>query len=436
MFPADEQPFLAAIVARPADDEPRLVYADYLDETGLPRDAARAELIRVQIALHRLPPQDARRAALAERENELLESHRAAWTAPLARLGVRFQFRRGLPDAVAADAALFLECGDELFDNTPAGRGRSFVSRVRLEDAARVVPALAACPLLNHVLELDLSNGDLGNGGAAAMLASAFVKNVRGLELGENRLDDAGAIAVAKAATLPRLESLGLPDNDIGPDGAAALAASPFLAGLRELDLAGNEINEAGVRSLAHGPAMQRLIRLRLADNPLRDGAIVLAASDVFARMAANDSQLDLHRCGIEAAGAVALAASPAFARIEHLNLDENYLGDAGAASLAKCGNLRTLKLVRNQITDAGAAALLAGNLSRLESLDLSNNRLTTRGVESLKAAARERGFTVTALNNGTETMTALPSPPAAQAELEHVVQMKRGLAHPARPGT
>lgn len=434
MFPADEQPFLAAIVARPADDEPRLVYADYLEETGQSRDAARAELIRVQIALHRLPPHDVRLVALVERENELLEQHRRAWVAPLARLGVRFQFRRGLPDAVAVDAARFLEDGDELFDNSAAGRGRSFVSRVRLENAARVIPALAACPLLMHVEELDLSDNDLGNGGAAAILASPFLNNVRVLELGDNHLDDAGAVAIARSATLPRLEALALPDNEIGPDGVDALAASPFLAGLRELDLSGNEINEAGVRSLVNGAAMQRLTRLRLRDNPLRDGVIVLAASELFARLTANDSQSDLHRCGIEPAGAAALAVSPAFARIEHLNWDENYLGDAGAAALARCSSLRTVKLVRNQITDAGAASLLAGNLPRLESLDLSNNRLTKRGVESLKAAARDRGFTLTALNNGTETMTALPSPPAAQTELDEVLEMKRGLAHPARP--
>lgn len=436
MFPADEQPFLFAITARPTDDEPRLVYADYLDETGQPRDAARAELIRVQIALSRLSIYNARRAALAERENELLEAHRAAWIAPLARLGARFQFRRGLPDAVALDAALFLERGEELFDNTPAGRGRSFLRRVRLDDAMRVVSALAASPLLNHIEELDLENSDLGNGGVAALLASPCLKNVRVLELGENRLDDAGAVTIARASVLPRLESLALPDNDIGPEGAAALAASPFLAGLRELDLTGNEINEAGVRALIDGPAMQRLIRLRLADNPLRDGVVALAGSELFARMTLADPQLDLHRCGIETVGAAALAASPAFTRIEHLNLDENYLGDAGAASLARCANLRTLKLVRNQITDAGAAAILAASLPELESLDLSNNRLTKRGVESLKAAARERGFTATALNNGTETMVALPPTPAAQAELEQVVQMKRDLAYPARPGT
>ena len=43
--------FLAAICANPADDTPRLVYADWLDEHGQPE---RAEFVRVQCELARL----------------------------------------------------------------------------------------------------------------------------------------------------------------------------------------------------------------------------------------------------------------------------------------------------------------------------------------------------------------------------------------------
>lgn len=44
----ERENFVAAIFAEPADDTPRLAYADFLEEAG---DAARAELIRVQIAM-------------------------------------------------------------------------------------------------------------------------------------------------------------------------------------------------------------------------------------------------------------------------------------------------------------------------------------------------------------------------------------------------
>ena len=49
-----------AILEDPACDTRRLVYADALDETGKPRDAARAELIRVQSALAKVGPKPKR----------------------------------------------------------------------------------------------------------------------------------------------------------------------------------------------------------------------------------------------------------------------------------------------------------------------------------------------------------------------------------------
>lgn len=47
--------FLQAILAHPADDAPRLIYADWLEEHG---DSDRALFIRLQIALfrQRVPP--------------------------------------------------------------------------------------------------------------------------------------------------------------------------------------------------------------------------------------------------------------------------------------------------------------------------------------------------------------------------------------------
>lgn len=51
----DGADLLAAILANPEDDNVRLVYADFLQEHG---DAARAEFIRVQCAIARMPGED------------------------------------------------------------------------------------------------------------------------------------------------------------------------------------------------------------------------------------------------------------------------------------------------------------------------------------------------------------------------------------------
>ena len=434
MFPADERPFLDSIRVNPFEDGPRLVYADYLDDTGNPLDARRAELVRTQVAIARLPQEHARRAELANREAELLDAHGRDWTAPLASLGAKFQFRRGVPDTVAIDAATFLSRGEELFDNTQIRPGRSFVRRVKLHDPARVLAELVECPLLNQIEELDLGWSDLGNGGVSLLVSSHHLGAVAWLNLENNRLDDAGVLALARAATLPQLRSLAMNDNgQIGAEGVAALAESPFLAGLLELDLAGNDVNEAGVRALVRGRATTRLHSLKLHENPIGPGIASLVQSELFARMIARDSHLDLHRCAIEASGVEALGASPQLRRGTGLNLSENYLGDAGVQALCRgeLENLRTLRLGRNQIADAGAKAILATSLPRLELLDLSGNRLTRRGVEALKAAAKTRGFALEAANNGTEPMAALP--PAA-TDVDHLAELRRRVSHPTRP--
>src|SRR3954466_16322534 len=84
---SDAAPLLAAIRQAPADDAPRLVYADWLDEHGQPE---RADFIRVQCALaHRDDP------ARRRREAELLAEHHDALAGPLAAPHLRFRFERG-----------------------------------------------------------------------------------------------------------------------------------------------------------------------------------------------------------------------------------------------------------------------------------------------------------------------------------------------------
>src|SRR5262245_59139867 len=74
---ADEQALLAAVIAHPDEDTPRLMYADWLDEHGQP---ARPEFIRPQIEATRCPPGDSKAKALRARVVELVKQHRKEWT--------------------------------------------------------------------------------------------------------------------------------------------------------------------------------------------------------------------------------------------------------------------------------------------------------------------------------------------------------------------
>ncbi len=83
---------LAAIIQSPADDAPRLVYADWLEENG---DPERAEFIRVQIALALRELEPERKTLLQRREKELLDQHCEHLAGPFASEGVQWAFRRG-----------------------------------------------------------------------------------------------------------------------------------------------------------------------------------------------------------------------------------------------------------------------------------------------------------------------------------------------------
>lgn len=430
-----DEPFLAAILARPADDGPRLVYADYLDEAG---DPARADLVRVQVALARLTQDHPRRPELADRQADLLRRHAARWAEPLADLVAGVEFRRGVPEAVSVDAGVFAARGDELFRRTRAD-GKSYVRRVRLLDPARAVVDLARCPHLAHVAELDLSHGDLGNGGVHVLARSPHLAGVRSLDLGRNGLDDGGARVVARSPAFPSLRALALNDNGVTADGVRAVADSPFLAGLTDLDVSGNDVSDAGVRAVAGGRATARVRSLRLAGNHVGDaGVAALVGTGLLARLLAHDPHLDLRDNAVGPAGAEVLARSPELARAAGVDLSGNYLGDRGATALADSGRLaglRSLKLARNQLTNAAAFALAAAlpDSPRVRLVDVSGNRLTWQGVTALRDVARGKGFALEAAGNGVAAAV-----PVAAADLYAGIQarladLRRRVAHPAR---
>ncbi len=91
-----ETALLAAIWASPHDDLPRLVYADWLDETGDPAKAARAEFIRVQCELARVGEFDDRTESLQEAEKRLLDEWRREWIPRQKLQNAGISFHRGM----------------------------------------------------------------------------------------------------------------------------------------------------------------------------------------------------------------------------------------------------------------------------------------------------------------------------------------------------
>lgn len=113
--------FEQSILDEPDDDALRLIYADWHEDHGEPD---RADFIRVQIELSRLPEDDPRATPLRCRERELLAAHERVW-APLPGPDDPWgwTFRRGFPEAARTHVlTIFHKTPCSSTTPTPEGR--------------------------------------------------------------------------------------------------------------------------------------------------------------------------------------------------------------------------------------------------------------------------------------------------------------------------
>ena len=378
--PGIDAAFLRPILARPRDDAPRLVWADFLDESDDPADRARAELVRVQCALGRVPAGHPRYPDLVRRQGDLVAAHYAAWAGELGELCDGVEFRRGLLDSVIVSAATFCTHAAALFRLAP-------VAKVRVTEVGVLADALADSPHLGRVRELDLCGADLG-GGVAVLMQSPHLAGLRHLDLSFTNVGDDGVAAVCRAG-LPRLRTLSVGGNQAVTDrGAELLAAADWFARLRSLDVSDNRLGPAGVARLARGPALHTL---KVAANPVGDaGVAAFVGGALVGRVAARSKALDFRYTGVGPAGIAAVAACPAAAAVTTLDLSHNPVGDDGVAALCAghFDKLTRLSLAKTGLTDRGARHLAGSHLmAKLTHLDAAHNRLTRAGVDALWAA-------------------------------------------------
>lgn len=354
----EERRLLDAIHADLDDDAPRLAYADYLSARG----NGRGELIRVQCDI------EARRArgkaipqSLADHATRVGRAYGRAYIFG----GSVLRFRRGFPfhasvyrsrdigPALTAHPTLrSLETACEDID---AARELvlALAGSALLELAVRVSPG-AAPELVHlaaaHLTRLELRGGKLAfeelslalepgqlrrieelrwmgessSEGFALLLGQDALTDLhRFLVDGPGRGGDAIANVISQSPRTANLRVLALRTVGLTDAGATALARPPADIASRpsewDLDLAGNhQLSAEGVLALV-GQTSRPIGQLTLDGCPLRDdGVTALATHPAIAQIRG----LSIARCGVGAAGLLALTRSAHVGGLERLRVD------------------------------------------------------------------------------------------------------------------
>jgi len=230
------QSYWRPLAQAPDSDEPRLRYADWLDQRCDPL----GEFIRVQCELARGPANRQLAWELERREQELLAEYEQEWTGPVAGMVDWCVFRRGFVAEAGVSAAGFVRHAAAIFEH-------ACLEELHVRDAGPGLAEFLQAPWLARLRHLDLSNNPIRDAGARLIAACPHLGGLASLNLSSAAIGNAGAQALAGAATLTGLRELYLCDNRIGATGVRALAESPLAARLQMIHV---RFNDFGLESL------------------------------------------------------------------------------------------------------------------------------------------------------------------------------------------
>jgi len=222
------------------------------------------------------------------------------------------------------------------------------------------------------------------------------------LKLGYNNLGDEGLTTLAAGISEHHaLESLDLGFNNVGDEGCRALAAAiPMDGALHTLYLAGNLIGEEGAVAIAD--AIRRksgLRRLYMTGNRLGpDGVKAISEAILEGELRRSTEDVSLDEKAPEAMDILtgSEADFSASTGMQELFLGGTGMGSGGCQAVARLlagtSCLRVLSLPNCDIGDEDVARIASSMKSnrgklRLETLQLSFNRITCKGIEYLANA-------------------------------------------------
>lgn len=407
---------LAAVAAAPADDTPKLVYADWLDEhSDDPADRDRVEFVRLSVRVAHLPDDHPDRAAVLKRVEALYKARGVRWFGPALRRSTRTGRRKGqvvlgpalVPFAPPTDAASaayplpvvggfvtrvslyalppgWAEVVGRVVEAEPVGRFAVLLGRNARADG--MADALAGWPGLARVRELVVS-ADFSPAEIARLAHNRHLTGVRSLDL--TGWPDADLAALADGPLVAGVTAVALPTA--GP-GAAALVNRSAVVELTPSNRADDD-GGAFFRAVAN----PTIARLNVAEKGLRDGALAgLLGSPILPQLTA----VDFRGNYFSAAALAHFYRVAPLGRLTELrtgsciNLGRERAGEVWAAILAApwADRLTALDIGwRPGLTAADLRPLAAGRLPVLEELSVGPAELGDAGAKVLAGAACRR---------------------------------------------
>ncbi|QDU22584.1 TIGR02996 domain-containing protein [Urbifossiella limnaea] len=367
----DRDALYAAVLAAPDDDTPRLVFADYLDDTGVRADAIRARFIRNQVALARAEPWSDEHETLYRATAPVEQQYKADWATPNLENPKSATFSRGFVGWVACGSQWFVDHGSRMLDSHPID---NVMFNDLFDEASRpAVERLLACAPFERLRVTDFGGELVDDTFVAALAASRAARSLRRLGFDFTRLTPGGVTALL-GGRLPELTGFDLSfhyDELAGRDDEMieTLVRAPGAAGLDRLRLGRVRSAPVVARALAGSPLLRGLTDLALDGTD--DGVEGWAALD--------------------RGGVVALAESTTLRGLTSLSLDFFGLDEPAAVAFAEVyawPGLKRLSLRGNAIPGRAVAAFAANpQLRSLAELDLLSNRLTVEDFDSLRQA-------------------------------------------------
>ena len=365
---SDQAALLAAIHDNPEDDSVRLAYADWLDEQGGASNEAWAEYIRLEIQHERDFPEFAWSKVKEDAQKrawQLFRRYADEWFPAffgrrhvLRGASAQIRFRRGFPHEVYAykGPSRLIEIGEKVLQLAPITR--LVLNNVDDSD----LDSLLEEPWLSRLHSLDLYGYDIPQTDWCTVASCPHLKQLRELMLYYGTLTPENAAWIAKKNPCPRLKRLHI-GFAITDAAIAGLFGGKAFAGLEELELDTGKLGPEGLKTIAS--VLKRLKSLKVSYRKIPGMAKILTRAAFWPRL----EELEVVRCG---------------------------LGNAGLGELVsgKHSRLRTLRMDYNNVTSAGALALAASPvLASLTKLDISNNKIGDTGVAALVGSPKARNL-------------------------------------------